>query len=483
MPVHVVRAAPFHERVLAQEAPGGPAAEACVVAPTLVAPGEPFRLRVAVTDVHGYPAAGFDGVVRIRGEFAQPGQVEAVFRPDGPPLCQLEGVAIGQAGRFRFVADLGGRQFASNPVVCTPEPGHRIFWGDPHVHTILSDCHADKARSLNFCYAAARHLTLLDWVAAADHVSNGRCEFSKWREQRVVCDAYDDPPHFATLHAYEASLKGGAGGDNNVYLRRPIDLFVDQYEEGNVKTLCETLAEQLDPADFFVVPHHTTRTGKHGEIGDAIYPGERAMPVVEIHSKWGTSEYRGNPNPLQKIHPGPSYAVDLLNRGLRLGFIAGTDSHGTMPAGRGIEPGHIDRLPGLTAALAPRLTRDAVFDAVRHRRAYATSLERIYLSVSVGGHAPGAACAWPPHTPRTVRVAAAARSDLTAVEIVRNGRVVARHPGSSWRADFEWTDADALAGERVLESSHLGTFAYYYVRITCSSGAQAWSTPVWLRTQ
>ena len=73
----------------------------------------------------------------------------------------------------------------------------------------------------------------------------------------------------------------------------------------------------------------------------------RELPLIEIHSKWGTSEYRGNPNPLKKIHPGPIYAVDLLNRGLRMGFIGGTDTHATMPAGFGIE--HLDRLPGMTA--------------------------------------------------------------------------------------------------------------------------------------
>jgi hypothetical protein len=36
-------------------------------------------------------------------------------------------------------------------------------------------------------------------------------------------------------------------------------------------------------------------------------------------------------------------------------------------------------------------------------------------------------------------------------------------------------------GEAALESPHLGRFAYYYVRVTCASGAQAWSSPVWLK--
>jgi len=194
----------------------------------------------------------------------------------------VEGVSIAEEGMFRFEARLGGALFHSNPVCCQRRPERRIYWGDPHVHTVLSNCHAVRCRSLNFCFAAARYLTGLDWVSAADHVSNGRCELARWKEQTAGCEAHDDPPDFVTLPAYEASLRGGCGGDTNPYFRRAPGMFVDEYEEGDVKTLCAKLAETVDPADFFVVPHHTTRTGKHGEIPDAIYPGPELMPVVEI---------------------------------------------------------------------------------------------------------------------------------------------------------------------------------------------------------
>jgi len=470
----------FHHKVIAQEAPGAEAAEVSLVAPTIVQPGEAFVLKMAVLDGDGYPSVELDGAVRVRGDFATPSEIEVPFKKGMPALAQVRDVAISSEGFFRLEAELSGHVFHSNPIVCTRAAAYRIYWGDPHVHTILSACHADKARSLNFCYAAARYMSGLDWAAAADHVSNGRCEFSKWREQCAVCDAYDDPPEFVTLPSYEASLKGGAGGDTNPYFRHPPEMFVDEYEDGDVKTLCGKLREKLGPDDFFVVPHHTTRTGKHGEIPDAIYPGEDLMPVIEIHSKWGTSEYRGNPNPLKQIHPGPSYTVDLLNRGLRLGFIAGTDSHATMPSRRGIEPGHIDRPPGLTAVLAKELTRDAVFDAIRERCCYATSLERIFLDVTVSDTRQGESVAWrDPQEPRAIQVAAAAKSDITKVEIVRNGEPIHEHPVDSWLTALPFTDEASLS-DLWLDSVHIGQFAYYYARVTCTSGAQAWSSPVWL---
>ena len=468
------------QKVLAVEAPGGAPGEVYVVVPTIVAVGEPFKVKVAVLDADGYPSIECGGTVRISGDFSLSGSAEIVFSKGKPAVGWIDGVTIGKPGLYRFRAELDGTIWHSNPTCCQQSPRERIYWGDPHVHTVLSGCHADMCRSLNFCYAAARYMTGLDWVAAADHVSNGRCEFARWKEQCAVCNAHDDPPEFATLPAYVESLRGGCGGDNNVYLLTPPEMFVDEYEEGDAKTLCRSLAEVAPTSEFFVAPHHTTRTGKHGEIGDDIYPGECLMPVVEIHSKWGTSEYRGNPNPLQKIHPGPSYVVDLLSRGLKLGFIGGTDSHATMPSAKGVEPGHIDRLPGLTAVVASELSRESIFRGIQTRRCYATSLERVYLDVDFSGRRQGETVEWPDSAkPRRIRVTAAAKSDIVKIDIVRNGETACSRDIGGWQGSLEYTDEQDLARRR-LESPYLGRFAYYYVRVTCASGAQAWSSPVWL---
>ena len=468
----------FQQRVIAQEAAGDGPETLSVVMPSVVAPGRPFAVKIAALDKSGFPSVQFDGEATMEVPSSTP--IRVPFAAGKPAIALVRDVTISSPGFVRIQAELDGRVFHSNPALCTEEATHGVYWGDPHIHTVLSACHADKCRSLNFCYSAARYLSGLDWASAADHVSNGRCNFSKWKEQMTVCDLYDDPPDFATVPAYEASLKGHAGGDNNVYLAHPIDMFVDEYEEGSTKTICEKLAEKMDRADFFIVPHHTTRTGKHGEIGRDIYPGEELMPVVEIHSKWGTSEFRGNPNPLQKIHPGPSYVVDLLNQGLKLGFVGGTDAHTTMTWENGTEPPHIDRFPGITAVRAPELTRRAIFDGIRQRNCYAASLERIYLDVSVAGEQSGQSLGWDDSgCPREITVRAAGRSDVTKIEVVRNGDTVHERPVEGWHADVSYTDEESLDGLH-LRSEYLGEFAYYYVRVTCASGAQAWSSPVWL---
>lgn len=446
-------------------------------APTVVRPGREFELKIALAGELRYPVRAAGQRVRVRNEQAGPAEFEAEFA-EGVAAMTAGGIVIEREGLSRFEVEWGGKVWHSNPVCCR-KGGPEVFWGDPHVHSVLSNCHPDKCRSLLFAFLAGRHFSHLDWMAVADHVSNGRCELARWKDQAATADAFDDPPAFVTLPAYEASFQGGAGGDNNVYMTRFPAMFVEDHDNGNVRTMVERLSESMKPGEeFIVVPHHTTRAGKHGEIAEANYPGPAVMPVVEVHSKWGTSEYRGNPNPLHEIHPGPSYAVDFLDAGLPLGFVGGTDTHSTMPAGYGRE--HLDRLPGMTAVMAETLTRAGVYEAIRGRDCYAASGERIFLKVEVAGAAMGKIVPWSDErTPRLISGIAAAQSDIETIEIVRNGITVHQQEIKTWRGIVTFADVCSLE-ETWLESRHLGRFVYYYVRVTCASGAQAWSSPVWL---
>ncbi|NOZ23324.1 MAG: hypothetical protein GXP25_19800 [Planctomycetes bacterium] len=467
------------ERILEQEAPGGRPARLSIVVPSVVAPDEPFSIKLAVLDEKGYPSVECDGCAKpLEGPWQVP-DGEVRFGRGKTAVHVLSDAVLLEEGVFRVAFDFDGETFLSNPVRCTKAPSTRIWWGDPHVHTIISRCIWQRCRSLNFCFVCARYVTGLDWVAAADHVSNGRSGPEKWKAQRIAARLFDDPPEFVTLLGYEASLKGGAGGDNNVYFADDAEEFVDEYEEGNTRTLCEKLGNQ----DFIIVPHHTTRTGKHGELSDDLYLGLKHMPVVEIHSKWGASEYRGNPAALHEIHPGPSYVQDYLARGYAFGFIGGTDTHATMPSGGGDESGHIDRLPGFTAVRSSELTRAEMFSNIRARNCYATSGERIYVEANIAGVGMGCDTVWQDASvPRKIDVEAAGESDIVRVDVVRNGRDIFSAKGGGWQAQVSWVDEENLPGVAYPPGGAFDCpFVYYYIRVTCASGAQAWTSPTWFK--
>ncbi len=452
----------FTEKVLRIEARGAGLSRIMLVIPTILKPGEPFDVNVAALDENAMPV--FDGT----DEFVVEGADEAISIPavaaDAASVWRVKGVTVEATGFVRLQATYGDRTFFSNPALVTKDDRPAIVWGDPHIHTTVGDCHAERCRTRNLAYVIARHVYGLDFVAIADHVSWApRGTKGKWLDNLAKCELYDDPGRFSALICYETSMKGGHGGDNNVYLRERQDDYVDPWpEEMHAGQLCEALS-----GNFFIVPHHTTRTGKHGEIPADIYPGPERMPVVEIHSKWGCSEYRGNPNPLHKIHDGPSYVQDLLAQGYRLGFVGGTDSHTSMTFCQALENDIHDRLPGLTAVQVQKNTRDAVYDAIAAQQCYAASGERIFLDVT------------PDTDPFGLRVGCAAKSQIKQIDIVCNGEDVYTVRPDDWKAEFSWQDDRDPADIAMTPTDGGEPFTYYYVRVTTDTECQAWSSPIW----
>ena len=77
---------------------------------------------------------------------------------------------------------------------------------------------------------------------------------------------------------------------------------------------------------------------------------------------------------------GPYYARDAWATGLKLGTIASSDDHTARPG----QPSK-----GLAAVWAPRLDRASIFEALRTKKTYGTTGERIYLELLVDNQPPG----------------------------------------------------------------------------------------------
>jgi hypothetical protein len=480
MPYPVVFPGDFVQKVLSLEAPGGSPTRAMIVIPTVVRPQQPVPVNLALLDENGFPVVGSPPPLTLTFPREDGGEeTQTIEFPAGrPAVCRIEGVRFFQPGFVRLEADLQGHAHYSNPALVGDGDRPQILWGDPHIHTVLSDCHPDRCRSRVLAYTAARHAYGLDFVAIADHVSGGkRGSIGKWRDNLAMAELFHQPPAFSTLLCYEASMPSGQGGDNNVYPGEPRESYVDP---GDRKLNVHELANTLPDGDF-VVPHHTSRAKKHGELPPALYPGEQKMPVVEIHSKWGCSEYRGHPESLEDPHDGPSYVQDLLACGYRLGFIGGTDAHTSLTFCQSLEAGHIRHLPGLTAVLCDNNERACIHTAIASRNCYAASGERIFLEVLCNGLRMGrCARAANAEDPRRIEVRCAAQSDIDAIEIVRNGRCIHSLKPGAWHAEYDWCDDQPLAECALCDAQRGTPFVYYYLRVTAVSGAQAWSSPCWL---
>jgi hypothetical protein len=183
-----------------------------------------------------------------------------------------------------------------------------------------------------------------------------------------------------------------------------------------------------------------------------------AYDVIANTEMWADVIQFGGTN-----HPtrGEQTVRAFLDRGGRTGFVGGTDTHEGKPAAR-------------TAVLVRRLTRAAIFDALRHRRNYAVNHARIELDFRINGHIMGGevevkGC------PRIV-VEVIGTAPIEEVAVVRDGAVIHAINPRKTQARLNCVDRN------------FGGSSYYYIRVTQSDKDKhgnkscAWSSPIWARS-
>lgn len=167
-----------------------------------------------------------------------------------------------------------------------------------------------------------------------------------------------------------------------------------------------------------MIPHHLAYpTGNRGVNWEVFR--EDCTPVVEIYSEHGNSEHDRGPFDYFSHSMGgrdtTNTARAALGKGLRFGFVGSSDDHAGFPGAYG---------EGLMAALVTDFTREGIFEAIRARRTYALTGDRIALEFAVDGAPMGATIAADGSVEAAFRVAG--RDELDVVELIQDGRVVHR---------------------------------------------------------
>lgn len=334
-------------------------------------------------------------------------------------------------------------------------PGYGIFYGDIHNHNAHGygvgsiERSLDIARSHLDFFAFTGHSSWHDMPAMEGgrerHWIDGfrRLKDSWPRVQQVIADGNRDGAFCAFL-GFE--WHSSQWGDQCVVFpqdHRPLFYAADP----------ERLRRFCIEEAALMIPHHLAYPkGRRGVNWDVFR--EDCTPVVEIFSEHGSSEDDRGPFPFFTHSMGgretANTARAALDAGLRFGFVASSDDHAGFPGAYG---------EGLMAALATELSRPALLEAVRARRTYALTGERIEVDFSVEGAPMGASI----EAGRQVEVAFAVRGrdELDVVEIVQDGRIVHRAHASEAPVDFAqpvqlrlewgWGPWGALALDRICD--------------------------------
>jgi hypothetical protein len=346
----------------------GPPASWQAILPTLVRAGEPFRLGLKATDRWGNASNCADCTVTLEANLAVQGLPAALHIGRGSYGAVAEGLRVGQPGTlYVSIRDSDGNKLCqSNPLVVTSPDSNLVhFWGDTHGQS-NETLGTNTARQY---FAFGRDRAFLDVIG---HQANDfQITGTFWQDLNALTREYDVPGRFVCIPGYEWSANTAVGGDRNVHFRHEGEdihrsshaQIWDGDDKADAASDCHDahdLFRRLQGRDCVVAAHVG---GRYADI--AFAHDGRLETAVEIHSAWGTFEWL--------LH-------DAFRHNHRVGVVCNSDGHKGRPGADFPGASFFGATGGLTCFLAPRLDRDAIFEAMRRRHHYGTTGCRMYLS-------------------------------------------------------------------------------------------------------
>jgi len=455
----------------------------CLV-PSEVRVREPFDLRVIAQDVYGNVVDSCQETITITADENNSSiPIIYTFTPKDEGTHIFSGLYVQRPGIKRFIVkdELHGIKVLSNAMkVTSEEPQWRIYWGDIHGHTQLSD----GLGTVDEYYTYARDKAQLDFAAITDHDNDRMFKLipkKEWKSidsvrwkliQNAACE-YNEPGKFVTFLGWEYSERKYGGDICVYYLRDDQPLFNCIYPEyDNPLKLWAALQDR----EAITVPHMHSRITWN-------YHDPHFQRLVEIYSVWGNSECsvaEGNTVKPRlaleqdKIGQWKGRNVqDALARGYRMGIMVAGDIHDGHPGNSNWLLPHFIRphkyyWGGKTAVFAKELTREGIFDALYHRRCYGTTGARILVEFSIDGHIMGEE--FKTASIPTISVKVAGTRPIKSVYLIRNNNVIYTYTHLKQEVDFSYTDTNIEKCDN-----------YYYIRIVQIDDEMAWSSPIWVK--
>ena len=444
-----------------------------LVIPSIVKAGEEVDLKMRVVTQVGAPDYDFEGGFRVEASAENPFQKmdRASWEPDEDGFYLMEGLVFELPGvqNLRGLVPEDTVSAEANAFVVQTDPDYRIYWGDL---SGVSDLGAgNHAPAVYFWYA--RGVGLLDFAALTDSDYDASIEKAldeeAWMEiEGSVLDDLHRPGDFIPLHGFRWA--SGEYGDRLVLLPGPPERLWSNAAGFDTP---EKLAAALPDGAILAVPHPPGTTTRPAVDPASVAPSREGL--VEVVSSLGMFESAGLPRPPDTGDaPGP-YAKDLLASGARVGFIGTGDIRSTQPGNpMGIRTGDSIWPVGLTAVLAKELTREAVLDALRERRCYATSGRRYLLEFTVDGHQMGSDLRVPSGHVAAIYGSLGSMTRWMRIEVVGpDGPIAALMP--------EGEDIDVV--EITAETLPVTEPTWCYLRGMDEYGGMAWSSPVYLQPE
>jgi hypothetical protein len=302
----------------------------------------------------------------------------------------------------------------------TDSTDYKTYFGDLHNHGNVGYAQGSLRRAFEI---AREHLDFFAHTPHAhwhdmgtyeaniqDRWTNGfAVTRARWPEVLDLNRRFDAPGRFVTIPGYE--WHSSSVGDYHV-------LFPTLDAELGLFDHLTELQDFVRKRGCLMVPHHPANLRGHRGANLALRD-PALSPVLEMYSEWGSAESDRGPFPYIRHSHGGRWTRNtlqyFLEEGHRLGVIASTDDHYGFPGAY---------RQGLAAVKTRELTRDGIFDALRNRRCYAVTGDRILLDFSIDGRMMGQEIPYSPE--RAIRVVVTGWDAIDRVEVLKNNRVIHR---------------------------------------------------------
>lgn len=351
-----------------------------------------------------------------------------------------------------------------------------LLMGNLHEHTDISKCWpAGTDGTIDSNYRYGKDSEGYDFMALTDHDDDFNEPF--WRRNIRMAEFYNCPEHFIALQGVEYALSSesklngvqpGVGHRNLIfdapeeawkYIRDEYGVFSARTPETNRSDKLWKLLHEKE-IKAVSIPHHCA-DDRHPMSWDFHDPEYET--VVEVYQCRGNAEYPGCPSekPLARHNP-TIYKEAYIDHALRekkykFGFIASGD-HNAM----GI---------GLSCLWVREVSRAGILEAIRERRTYATTGDKIFVDFRLNGCIGGETCTNSKNIDIILSIEAI--KPIRVIDILKDSKVVKSITPKGRLTNFSELITD-------LHESNGDNKGYYYVRITQDNEQLAWSSPIWV---
>ena len=457
-----------------------------IISPSIVGLNEEFNVLIRAEDKFKNVIKEFNDKIQLF-QLGPPNNrenlLEIQFNQQNQGIIRKHGLKFSKTGLFYLEILYNDQYFTSNPILCIQNPLKRqLYWGYIHGHSLKSD----GIRELDEFFENLINAGL-DFGTVTEHDHIWETSDDDFKEIKQKIKKLHRNNEFVSFFGYEYGTWYSGYGDICIYhYDDNIPIFRSEINKYNSTRKLIKHLKQYDGKSLMIAHHTALRPGYR----NWDYFENSLERLVEIYSTWGNQEYsslQGNPLPPRYkffgygkyarkrgaiLEKKGSFVSDALEKGYKLGFVAGGDDH------FGIYPS------GIMAIWAENLTKKSLWDALHNRKTYGTTGPRVIIEFHLNSYFMGDIIDLDqaPHliSKRTMKASIYSPFSIEKIELIRNNSVINVLLVNHEHTNYEYIDLDLFNKIALKNSQKNEIFIFYYIRVFISNNNMAWSSPIWL---